>query len=164
MELAAIDGERKRKMRKEWTDHWKKNEQDARLIQQMQMAEKMAEKTTNKMEDLAYAKVVIDGARAEEEAKQQARQRQIEEKKRLAKEREDEVALKHKLEADRKKEEADFDKADIAAKMAAFRAEQQKCRDMAMAETDLNVKRAYMQVVKQMDKQDTTVTWDTDIH
>ena len=164
MELAAIDGERKRKMRKEWTDHWKKNEQDARLIQQMQMAEKMAEKTTNKMEDLAYAKVVIDGARAEEEVKQQARQRQIEEKKRLAKERENEVALKRKLEADRKKEEADFDKADIAAKMAAFRAEQQKCRDMAMAETDLNVKRAYMQVVKQMDKQDTTVTWDTDIH
>ena len=130
----------------------------------MQMAEKMAEKTTSKMEDLAYAKVVIDGARAEEEAKQQAKLRQIEERKRLAKEREEEVTLKRKLEADHKKEEADFDKADVAAKMAVFRAEQQKCRDMAMAETDLNVKRAYMQVVKQMDQQDTTVTWNTDIH
>ncbi|CAL6053804.1 Conserved_hypothetical protein [Hexamita inflata] len=164
MELAAIDGERKKVQRDAWNNHWQQLNEDTYLVQDLQRAERLANQATTKMQSIVQGRRVIEIAQQEEEFKKQEKAKAIIVRDRLRNEMEAEQREREARIAREKKEIADFDRNDVAQKQAQFIAEQEKCRAAAMAEKDKNVKTAYLQVVKQMDKQATTVTWNTDIH
>lgn len=129
----------------------------------MQIAERKMNSTLSKMDDLAYGKTVIDQAEAEKETKRQARLQAKQMMEQLGQERQREVDNKLQTTRREKMDEYAADKAKMEADHQAYLAEQKKCRDMAMMEEDENVRNSYLQVVKNMDKQQTTVSWQREV-
>ena len=62
MELAAIDGARKKAALEQWNGHWQQLAQETYLTQEIQMAQRNAKDVTEKIEDITYGRNVIDVA------------------------------------------------------------------------------------------------------
>eukprot|EP00703_Trepomonas_sp_PC1_P002925 JAP93681.1 Hypothetical protein TPC1_13945 [Trepomonas sp. PC1] len=163
MELATIDGQRKKDQLEKWNNHWQELAQETYLTQEIQMAQRNAQQVTDKIIDITQGRFVINAAETEQIAKKQSQIQQKQLKLQKAAEMEAELQQLKERRNEMKQTIKSENRLETTLQEEQLEKEKEQIRRVVEEENDPSVKKCYQKVLEKLEKQDRTVSWTTDI-